>query len=408
MVSAIISKNNKNWKVLWNKGLVFLFLATFFLDGITRYKHMITVLMVITSLYYFYKSPKECLALFKNNLFYAIAALSIALLYSIFISPDVKISFKEFNNTVLKGTLFFTLCLPIILKDESLESLARLILISFIASLCIRSAVELVLYYSEYRNGIRLFSNFNHRHISDSMVFLFPALLNIWLFKKKSYKIGFLILSCIFLFLLLGTLSRGAWLAVLITAICWLVFNRLWKLSLVLVFSVIIGMAGVMQLKHGNDDKLLVKLQQTDSSDRYVNGTQGSAWSLIMENPIKGYGYGDDIYHATYNKRIVDYPAWTFKESIGPHNLALYLWFSAGIFGLISLIYVYYAVIKETAAYALRNTTASPYNVHLLLLLSLIGFFIIRGNFEQIELDPLGIIVGLLLALKQVKNNRAM
>ncbi len=37
------------------------------------------------------------------------------------------------------------------------------------------------------------------------------------------------------------------------------------------------------------------------------------------------------MYDGVYNKRVVDYPTWTFKESIGPHNTILYIWFSAGI-----------------------------------------------------------------------------
>ncbi|VDZ75956.1 O-antigen ligase [Salmonella bongori] len=91
-------------------------------------------------------------------------------------------------------------------------------------------------------------------------------------------------------------------------------------------------------------------MQQTDSSYRYTNGTQGTAWILIQENPVKGYGYSNDVYDSVYNKRVVDYPTWTFKESIGPHNTILYIWFSAGILGLASLAYLYGAIIKETAS----------------------------------------------------------
>lgn len=63
------------------------------------------------------------------------------------------------------------------------------------------------------------------------------------------------------------------------------------------------------QQSHKPDqERLLYKLQQTDSSYRYTNGTQGTAWILIQENPIKGYGYGNDVYDGVYNKRVVDYP----------------------------------------------------------------------------------------------------
>lgn len=401
MITALLSKEDKNWQSLWNRTLVFLFIATFFLNDVTRYKHLISIMMFLTTLYYVYQTPKKCVELFKNNLFYSILMLSAVLAYSILISPDMTVSWKEFNNTVLKGILLYSLLLPILLKDEKKETITNLIIFSFIASLSLRSVVEIFLYYKNYKQGIMPFTNYDHRHISDSMVFLFPALLNLSLFKQKTYKIIFVVSGSIYLFLLLGTLSRGAWLAILVSAILWVLFNRFWKLCL---FSVIIFLAasGAIMSQHGIKNELLItKLQQTDSSYRYTNGTQGSALKLIMENPIKGYGYGDDIYHHQYNKRVVDYPTWTFKESIGPHNLALYIWFSAGIFGIAALFYVYGSVINETLGKALSSTEASPYNAHLLLLLSLVGFFLVRGNFEQIDIEPLGIIVGLLLALKK-------
>ena len=102
------------------------------------------------------------------------------------------------------------------------------------------------------------------------------------------------------------------------------------------------------------------KLQQTDSSYRYTNGTQGTAWTLIMENPLKGYGYGDDIYHAIYNKRVVDFPSWTFRQSIGPHNIILSIWFAAGLAGLLALLYLYGSIIKETANATFKKVVVTP------------------------------------------------
>lgn len=385
---------------LWNKVLVFLFISTYFLDGVTRYKHIIAILMIISAIYCFIRSPKENISLFKNQIFYSVLALSLVLLYSVFISSDLKISFKEFNNSVLKGILLFTIIIPIILRKEKNEDISKLIFISFLSALFLKCSVEIALYFIDYKKGIMPFTGYNHRHISDSMVFLLPALLNLWLLKKLNYKIIFLLSGSVYLFLMLGTLSRGAWLAVLIVTILWLILNKLWKImSLVLLALALSGVFIHIQ-EESKPNTLVYKLQQTDSSYRYKNGTQGSAVSLILENPIKGYGYGDDIYHNVYNKRIIDYPMWTYNPSIGPHNLALFIWFGAGIMGLLALIYVYYTIIIESIKKIRYISEPSPYNCYIILLLSLIGFFIIRGNFEQIVLAPLGIITGLLLALK--------
>ncbi|EAB3689534.1 O-antigen ligase RfaL [Salmonella enterica] len=402
MLTTSLTLNKEKWKPIWNKALVFLFVATYFLDGITRYKHLIIILMVITAIYQVSRSPKSFPPLFKNSIFYSVAVLSLILVYSILISPDMKESFKEFENTVLEGFLLYTLLIPVLLKDETKETVAKIVLFSFLTSLGLRCLAESILYIEDYNKGIMPFMSYAHRHMSDSMVFLFPALLNIWLFRKNALKLVFLVLSAIYLFFILGTLSRGAWLAVLIIGALWAILNRQWKLIGVgAILLAIIGALVITQHNNQSDSEhLLYKLQQTDSSSRYTNGTQGTAWILIQENPIKGYGYGNDVYDGVYNKRVVDYPTWTFKESIGPHNTILYIWFSAGILGLASLAYLYGAIIRETASSTFRKVEISPYNAHLLLFLSFVGFYIVRGNFEQVDIAQTGIITGFLLALR--------
>ncbi|ECV2910566.1 O-antigen ligase RfaL [Salmonella enterica] len=402
MLTTSLTLNKEKWKPIWNKALVFLFVATYFLDGITRYKHLIIILMVITAIYQVSRSPKSFPPLFKNSVFYSVAVLSLILVYSILISPDMKESFKEFENTVLEGFLLYTLLIPVLLKDETKETVAKILLFSFLTSLGLRCLAESILYIEDYNKGIMPFMSYAHRHMSDSMVFLFPALLNIWLFRKNALKLVFLVLSAIYLFFILGTLSRGAWLAVLIVGALWAILNRQWKLIGVgAILLAIIGALVITQHNNQSDSEhLLYKLQQTDSSSRYTNGTQGTAWILIQENPNKGYGYGNDVYDGVYNKRVVDYPTWTFKESIGPHNTILYIWFSAGILGLASLAYLYGAIIRETASSTFRKAEISPYNAHLLLFLSFVGFYIVRGNFEQVDIAQIGIITGFLLALR--------
>ncbi|EAP9253470.1 O-antigen ligase RfaL [Salmonella enterica] len=402
MLTTSLTLNKEKWKPIWNKALVFLFVATYFLDGITRYKHLIIILMVITAIYQVSRSPKSFPPLFKNSVFYSVAVLSLILVYSILISPDMKESFKEFENTALEGFLLYTLLIPVLLKDETKETVAKIVLFSFLTSLGLRCLAESILYIEDYNKGIMPFMSYAHRHMSDSMVFLFPALLNIWLFRKNALKLVFLVLSAIYLFFILGTLSRGAWLAVLIVGALWAILNRQWKL--IGVGAILLAIIGALVItQHNNQpdsEHLLYKLQQTDSSSRYTNGTQGTAWILIQENPIKGYGYGNDVYDGVYNKRVVDYPTWTFKESIGPHNTILYIWFSAGILGLASLAYLYGAIIRETASSTFRKVEISPYNAHLLLFLSFVGFYIVRGNFEQVDIAQIGIITGFLLALR--------
>ena len=103
----------------------------------------------------------------------------------------MKESFKEFENTVLEGFLLYTLLIPVLLKDETKETVAKIVLFSFLTSLGLRCLAESILYIEDYNKGIMPFISYAHRHMSDSMVFLFPALLNIWLFRKNAIKLVF-------------------------------------------------------------------------------------------------------------------------------------------------------------------------------------------------------------------------
>ncbi len=62
------------------------------------------------------------------------------------------------------------------------------------------------------------------------------------------------------------------------------------------------------------------------------------------------------------------------------------------------LLYLYGSIIKETANATFKTVVVTPYNGQLLLFLA--AFMIIRGNFEEVDLKPIGLIVGLLLAMR--------
>ncbi|WP_395489833.1 O-antigen ligase RfaL [Cedecea davisae] len=393
------SNEKKNWTLYWNRTLVFLFIATYFLGNITRYKHLIVILMAITTISYLCRQPRHFLPVFKTFLFYSVAFLTVAVLLSLLQTPDFKASLKEISRSVLENTLLCTIAIPVLLRNESKELISKLIFFSFITALSLRCLSELIFYYQDYKQGIMPFTDYRHRSISDSMVFLFPALLSMWLIKSLKYRIGFILLSLVYLFLILGTLSRGAWLSVLVVSLIWILLNKQWKLLFTGIIISAIALAAIFSHKQISAN-LTFKLQQTDGSYRYTNGTQGSAYDLIMENPITGYGFGNIAYKDIYNKRVVDYPNWTFRESIGPHNLALFVWFGTGLLGLAGLLLIYAAITKECLANAFERSQHSQINAYMIILLSFIGYFIIRGNVEQIQLDLLGILVGFLIVMK--------
>lgn len=119
-----------------------------------------------------------------------------------------------------------------------------------------------------------------------------------------------------------------------------------------------------------------------------------------MKKPLIGYGVGDKIFHEKYNSVVAQHPDWTFRTSIGPHNIWLFVWFGAGIFGLASFTLLTLSM-GYTSYQGIRRSVENPliYFSFLALFISLIGFYVVRGMFEQVDLKPLGLILGFLIAM---------
>ncbi len=106
---------------------------------------------------------------------------------------------KEIFKSNYQNTLLCTIATPIIFRDEKREDVEKIVFFSFISALGLRCFSELITYYKDYQQGIMPFADYRHRSISDSMVFLFPALLNLWLIKSAKYRISFVV-EALFLF----------------------------------------------------------------------------------------------------------------------------------------------------------------------------------------------------------------
>lgn len=128
----------KNWKVNWNRGLVFLFIATYFLGDITRYKHLIVILMTITTIVYLCKNPRHYISTFKTFIFSSVLFLVIATFVSLMFTPELKASLKEINNSVVENVLLCTIAIPVLLREESKETISKLIFFSFLTALSLR------------------------------------------------------------------------------------------------------------------------------------------------------------------------------------------------------------------------------------------------------------------------------
>ena len=401
--ASLLGSEEYGWLSLWNRGIVALYFMLYFLDGVTRYKHLTAGLMYITAVVYICKYNKKLLAIFKNNLSIALAVITLVTLYSVFISPDVHYSLKKASNSIFEQLVIISIVIPIILHRESQERIARLFIFALIAAIIPIAVIDIQQYITEYHNGIMPFTEYEHRYRSDGFIFMSLALLNLWLAPGKLNKAMFVALFFLTGFMILGTLQRGTWLAILVPAVVWVLVKREWRLTLfVLAITAIGGLSyyAASQIYFpGQKFLLLHKLQQTDSSNRYGNGTQGAAYDQIMQNPVKGHGFGDDIYLRGYASNLDSHPGWFFREPIGPHNITLDIWYSAGIAGVIALWYLL-GSLAQTALKGYRKSSGVVKQAWLTIMIILLGDFVVRGLFETVSLKNAALLIGIALIMK--------
>ncbi|AGN86292.1 O-antigen ligase RfaL [Enterobacter sp. R4-368] len=383
--------------------LVGLFIALNFTAELTKFKNLTVILMVATAIYFLFKNYRLALAPLKNNLFVSVIFFVLTIFYSLFISIDSQISFDSMNKPILNSILLFSFVLPIVLHKNSAVQIAKMILLSIAAGLVITCTRDLLMYIDEYRQGIIPFTEMTHRDLSDSYVLCFPVILSLWYIYKKNtltHWACLIIATMITITFMLGTFTRGLWLSVVVMSAIVITFNKEKMLAFMGMTALICGAVTLVSYDHTQEHLLTKKMEQTSSSNRYGGGTQGTALELILQNPIKGYGFGNSLFHRIYNDQVKNHPEWIYKQSLGPHNVFLAIWFAAGIVGLLALI----TLTLSTINYAYRAFVASRSNIItaqavLLLMVSFIGWVIVRGTFENVYLNVLGIHFGLLMAL---------
>ncbi|MEZ2863925.1 O-antigen ligase RfaL [Proteus terrae] len=394
-------------KSLWNLSIIGLYIILIYLPDITRYKNIVMGLIGATALWYLVRDFKTICKIFKNNLSFSLLFLLLVIGYSIVISVEPSISIKEINKPILNGLLLFAVTFPIVLYKEKPADIAKMVMVAFAIGLLVIMAKELVQYYLEYKRNILPFSwhsQFGHRDVSYSLMFFFPIILTSWKLQQKQiviYKLIFTFINSIFIFLIICTLARGAWVGLVIITTLILIINFQWKLIIIGFIIGIISFTTITQLPQESfiNTKLQYKLTQTDSGLRFNNGTQGSALDLILEQPIKGYGYGNQLYHNIYNERVKGHKNWIFKKSIGPHNIFLAFWFAGGILGLFGILYFCTSIIAQ-GIQLIRKNQGVIRQAALILLMSFLGVYVLRGLFENAYINQVGILVGLMLALR--------
>ena len=149
--------------------------------------------------------------------------------------------------------------------------------------------------------------------------------------------------SCLaFLFAIVFTWSRGAWLALLVSLLVFLlIYTR--KTLRYLVLLLLATPLAVFWLPDSVRQRFLSIGSFSDSSVAYRLYTWKGTWQAIKEYFVSGVGYGDEAYAQIY-------PAFAYsgmETAPHSHNLFLQILFSLGIFGLLIFLVIAFLFIQR-------------------------------------------------------------
>ena len=186
-----------------------------------------------------------------------------------------------------------------------------------------------------------LFENSNV--LATYLIMAFPLILCCFLRSTGKNRALAMISSLSILVCIVFTWSRGAWLALIFTALLYfLIYSKktvrfLWAIIFIIPFTVFILPDNIVRRFMSIGD-------MADSSISYRVYTWKGTLNAIKENLFGGVGYGTDTYREIY-------PTYSYagmEAAEHSHSLYLQLWFSLGIIGLIIFSVLIFLFIQQS------------------------------------------------------------
>lgn len=312
-------------------------------------------------------------------------------LCSVFQSTDLRLSLNSFRKEFLEMML---IALPAADVFRQQRRRSRLLLIMSFAALSV-AAVSIFQYLIELIRLGRISDNIHvHRDYANSLIFFIPFVFaHTCITKNKWFGAALLTIQCL---LLMATGARGAWFGLLAGMSLWLFFR--FRLRAVLITLSGLGVLVVLGIFLMPQSLFVGKLEQGFDSSQRTNGTWRPSIEMMNERPFLGFGFGKDIFHNEFNKRVDDHPNWSFRKSVGPHSNYLAIGFAAGYIGLFSMLIFYSRFIFDGCRLLSNKLTDKDSMLLLATMGSFVALYMVRGIVEVVPWPPIGIHVGILLA----------
>jgi len=197
--------------------------------------------------------------------------------------------------------------------------------------------------------------------------------------------------------LLLPTGARGAWLAFATATSLYFAFFLSFR-QLLLIPVACAAILGGAYAVLPDDSIVVTKINEGFSTSSRLEGTWRPAIDMSLEHPLRGAGFGKDIYFTQFTESVAAHPHWLiFQEKApSPHNFYLHLWFSLGGIGLMVCLAMFVHFIR--AFLAGHAVPGKGQVVFIAFLASFTAHYLVRGMLETLTWAPLSMLAGVAIA----------
>lgn len=188
----------------------------------------------------------------------------------------------------------------------------------------------------------RVFSTMGNPNIyGEFLVLTIPFFGTIILNSKSWWKKGiYTVLLLPVILILLQTGSRSAWISFAFSMFVFVFFVN----KKLLPFMVLAGLMAIPLLPQSIYRRILTIFNPNDSSMQYRKQILEPAIPMLRDYWLGGVGLGNQVFNTIYKR----YKSFRLKTVAHTHNLYLQLWLETGIFGILSLLWLLFRLVKKS------------------------------------------------------------
>ncbi|MDE2089799.1 MAG: O-antigen ligase family protein [Gammaproteobacteria bacterium] len=348
------------------------------------------------------------LGYFRNSVSVMVFAFAMIVLLSVVHSPDMFYSLDRFRRGLGSMLFLFVVTADVFRDERKLLHLAAMLAFGGL----IMMLLDMYQYYHEF--VIRLYANLSmrdskvdlstmHRWYSESLLYLVPFMLFMAIQRRGKPAFFWWLVFMVDAVLLFVTGARGPWVGFSAAIVVWSLVKADKKLLLLSAAGMLAlsTLAFVLAAKDPGANLIASRFKQGLQTGR-INAIWRPTDEMILDKPLTGYGVGRQIYYNEFNRRAAVSSWWPYKKAQGTHSNYMQIAFAAGVPALLVFVFMYARVFATLWKLSRISRSPPQANIALVTLMSFTGHYMVRGSVENLPWIPLGILLGITVALVMI------